>query len=51
MKLISALALVSRTWHCSFLLLGPMIATVQLDAWASNPIYLSIGVLFSGLGV
>ncbi len=45
MKLISAMALVSRTWDCNRLPLGPMTVTVQLDEWASRPIYLSIVVI------
>ena len=42
---IRALALVSTTCECSRLPLGPIVATVQLDDWASSPIYLSSGVL------
>lgn len=46
-----ALALVSTTWEVSRRPLGPTTATAQLDVWASNPIYLSMGVLLSGAGV
>jgi hypothetical protein len=49
MKVIRALALVSMTWCCSLRPLVPITATVQLDAWASKPIYLSMGVLLSDL--
>lgn len=41
MTWIRALALVSTTCECSRLPLRPIVATVQLDVWASSPIYLS----------
>jgi hypothetical protein len=46
-----SLALVSTTWEVSRRPLVPTTATVQLDVWASKPIYLSMGVLLSGAGV
>ena len=47
---MSACAFVSTTCYPSRFPLGPSTTSVQLDACASSPIYLSIGVLLSGSG-
>jgi len=41
-------ALVSTTWLLIRFPLGVMTPSVQLDAWASSPIYLSMGILLLG---
>jgi hypothetical protein len=48
---IRARAFVSTTCEPSRFPLGPTTASVQLDACASSPIYLSMGVLLLGLWV
>ena len=45
---ISARAFVSTTCELNRFPLAPTTPSVQVDAWASRPIYLSIGVLLSG---